>query len=192
MLTIPLEVMALIAMASSLAVYGLLVIVYIEWQRIHVDIARSRLFAARDDVFIAFAESDLGLDHPAHRLVREYFNRSIRSAHRLTIWQVIFAHAAGWTSPPPPLKVRLRAMLENHPDLLRRAVFQLDAGSRALKNLLISRSVLVLLPAHLLGLLHVVATPSRVERADKEIGSFVVTSDHADQISYRAKFLRAA
>jgi hypothetical protein len=122
MLLLPGEIVVVIAAAATLGVYVLIILAYRQWQRALVDSARGQLFEARDNVFLLFASSPLGVDAPVHRRVREFFNISIRHAHKLTLWRLVLA----WLllpRPAAPVFGREYAELSDHPGL-REAVFR--------------------------------------------------------------------
>lgn len=90
---------ALLGLATITVVTALFSL--IAWERLVIAVGRRKLLLARNEVFFLFAESEFGIDHPAHREVREMLNRFTRYAHKLTWWRMVTGTAAlaKWDRP---------------------------------------------------------------------------------------------
>ena len=87
---LPAEVLALALIAIAAMIFAILLFAIRQWQELVVAIARRKIFEARDEIFFLFAESGVGVGHPAHRELRELLNLIIRYAHKMTWWRLIF------------------------------------------------------------------------------------------------------
>ena len=187
---VPTSILYLLTCAILMLVAALIAATYRDWQALLVDDARARLFAARDQIFLLFAASELGTGHPAHRTVRATLNSLIRYAHRTTVLTFIVASLLPAGAGRGP-EVLLRNQLAGNPELLRLVEAQLVAGYLALFELIVKRSLL-LLPMRLVTGARLQAVSWLAALVRRRLDSMAVMVEDEERLPLHAGRLRGA
>ena len=78
---------------ALLALFALLLLFYGPWQDFCTDCARQYIFKRRDDVFDLALQGKLDFNSDEYKIIRASFNRIIRFAHELTLFNFILFYA---------------------------------------------------------------------------------------------------
>jgi hypothetical protein len=98
--------MTQISLTSIASIAGLWVLLFWLYREYRIDKFRSDVFALRDSFFDASAAGLIDFKHPAYGLLRGLMNGFIRSAHRLSLLQMLVLHVFVRTPPVVPFKDR--------------------------------------------------------------------------------------
>lgn len=97
------------AVSSLLSILGLWVMLFWLYRDYRVDLFRQRMSKIRDELFDLADRGEIAFDHPAYGLWRNTLNGFIRSAHRLTLLQVVLFLCANRRQPLPALETPFEA-----------------------------------------------------------------------------------
>ena len=113
------------------------------WEDLVVAAGRRKLFEVRDELFLLFAESRVGIDCPAHREARAMLNSLIRHAHRLTWWRLVASRVL-LSRMGASRALHIAELRETAPDLAKHVDRLMCDAYAALFNMLESRSLLLI------------------------------------------------
>lgn len=170
-------------LAIALSVAVLLVLFYGIWTRQRIDVARRKIFVARDMIFLEFAESHHTVGHESHIEIRKNLNRLISYAHLITWFRVIL-YIRALRDAPRNHDSELLDMLEagEFKDRIRNHIREAYA---AVIWLMIHRSALLIIPSIIVKIRWQLQEMSRRWQGAIEdaVDSIVVSAEKEDTLA---------